>query len=228
MDLHGGHRQRLRNTFLENGLGGMNDINALELLLFYALPRRDTNETAHLLLKRFGSLDRVFSASVEDLCEVEGIGEYAASLITLVPQIMKKSAISKAKETRQIKNSTEAGTYLLPFFLNEQDEVVYLLCLDAKRSVLCCEEMGRGVVNSVDANVRSIVEKALKVRACSAILAHNHPGGLAIPSREDEIFTRCLYNALETVGIRLEDHIIVADGDYVSVADTGMMTLYRY
>ena len=228
MDLHGGHRQRLRNTFLENGLGGMNDINALELLLFYALPRRDTNETAHLLLKRFGSLDRVFSASVEDLCEVEGIGEYAASLITLVPQIMKKSAISKAKETRQIKISTDAGTYLLPFFMNEQDEVVYLLCLDAKRSVLCCEEMGRGVVNSVDANVRSIVEKALKVRACSAILAHNHPGGLAIPSREDEIFTRCLYNALETVGIRLEDHIIVADGDYVSVADTGMMTLYRY
>ena len=228
MDLHGGHRQRLRNTFLENGLGGMNDINALELLLFYALPRRDTNETAHLLLKRFGSLDRVFSASVEDLCEVEGIGEYAASLITLVPQIRKKSAISKAKETRQIKNSTEAGTYLLPFFLNEQDEVVYLLCLDAKRSVLCCEEMGRGVVNSVDANVRRIVEKALKVRACSAILAHNHPGGLAIPSREDDIFTRCLYNALETVGIRLEDHIIVADGDYVSVADTGMMSLYRY
>lgn len=228
MDLHGGHRQRLRNTFLENGLGGMNDINALELLLFYALPRRDTNETAHLLLKRFGSLDGVFSASVEDLCEVEGIGEYAASLITLVPQIMKKSAISKAKETRQIKNSTEAGVYLLPFFLNEQDEVVYLLCLDAKRSVLCCEEMGRGVVNSVDANVRRIVEKALKVRACSAILAHNHPGGLAIPSREDDIFTRCLYNALETVGIRLEDHIIVADGDYVSVADTGMMSLYRY
>jgi len=228
MDLHGGHRQRLRNTFLENGLEGMNDINALELLLFYALPRRDTNETAHLLLKRFGSLDRVFSASVEDLCEVEGIGEYAASLITLVPQIMKKSAISKAKETRQIKNSTDAGTYLLPFFMNEQDEVVYLLCLDAKRSVLCCEEMGRGVVNSVDANVRRIVEKALKVRACSAILAHNHPGGLAIPSREDDIFTRCLYNALETVGIRLEDHIIVADGDYVSVADTGMMSLYRY
>lgn len=228
MDLHGGHRQRLRNTFLENGLGGMNDINALELLLFYALPRRDTNETAHLLLKRFGSLDGVFSASVEDLCEVEGIGEYAASLITLVPQIMKKSAVSKVREIRQIKNSTEAGTYLLPFFLNEQDEVVYLLCLDAKRSVLCCEEMGRGVVNSVDANVRRIVEKALKVRACSAILAHNHPGGLAIPSREDEIFTRCLYNALETVGIRLEDHIIVADGDYVSVADTGMMTLYRY
>ncbi len=223
MDLHGGHRQRLRQSFLEHGLGSMNEINALELLLFYAVPRRDTNETAHLLLRRFGSLDGVFSASVEELCEVEGVGEYAASLLTLVPQIMKKSAVSKVKETRQIRNSAEAGAYFLPFFMNEKEEVVYLLCMDAKRAVLCCEEMGRGVVNTVDANIRRMVEKALKVRACSAILAHNHPGGLAVPSREDELFTANLYSALETVGIRLEDHIIVADTDYVSFADLGIM-----
>ncbi len=228
MGVHDGHRERLRQSFLEHGLSGMNDINALELLLFYAVPRRDTNELAHMLLQHFGSLDGVFSASAEELCEVEGIGAYAASLLTLVPEIMKKSRLSKSREIRQIRSSDDAGEYLLPYFMNERDEVVYLLCLDSKRAVICCAEMGRGVVNAVDASVRRIVEKALKVKACSVIIAHNHPDGLALPSREDDLFTKCLYNALETVGIRLEDHIIVADEDYISIADTGMMALYKY
>ncbi len=228
MGIHDGHRARLRASFLEHGLRSMNDINALELLLFYALPRRDTNETAHLLLERFGSLDGVFSAPIEELCEVEGVGEYAAALITLIPEIMKKARLSKVREIKQIKCSEDAGEYLLPYFMNEQDEVVYMLCLDAKRAVICCTEMGRGVVNTVDANIRRMVEKALKVKACSVIIAHNHPDGIAIPSREDDVFTKCLYDAMETVGIRLEDHIIVADEDYISVADSGIMSFYKY
>ena len=228
MGVHDGHRDRLRKSFLEHGLQSMHDINALELLLFYAIPRRDTNEIAHHLLDRFGTLDGVFSASAEELCEVDGIGENAAALIMLIPEIMKKSRLSKSREIKQIRSSDDAGEYLLPYFMNEKEEVVYLLCLDAKRAVICCTEMGRGVVNTVDASIRRIVEKALKVRACSVIISHNHPNGLAIPSREDDMFTSALFNALETVGIRLEDHIIVADEDYISLADTGMLSLYRY
>ena len=227
MGVHDGHRDRLRQSYLEHGLMSMNDINALELLLFYAIPRRDTNEIAHRLLDRFGSLDGVFSASAEELQEVEGIGENAAALLTLIPEIMKKSRVSKAREIRQIRSSDDAGACLLPYFLNERDEVVYLLCLDTKRCVICCAEMGRGVVNSVDTGIRRIVEKALKVRASSVIIAHNHPDGIALPSREDEVFTRALYNALETVGIRLEDHIIVAEDDYTSMADTGLLYARR-
>ena len=227
MGVHDGHRDRLRQSYLEHGLMSMNDINALELLLFYAIPRRDTNEIAHRLLDRFGSLDGVFSASAEELQEVEGIGENAAALLTLIPEIMKKSRVSKGREIRQIRSSDDAGAYLLPYFLNERDEVVYLLCLDTKRCVICCAEMGRGVVNSVDTGIRRIVEKALKVRASSVIIAHNHPDGIALPSREDEVFTRALYNALETVGIRLEDHIIAAEDDYTSMADTGLLYARR-
>ena len=228
MGVHDGHRERMRTTFLEHGLDGMNDINALELLLFYAVPRRDTNETAHLLLERFGTLDKVFAASVEELCEVEGVGEYAASLIALVPQIMKKSLLAKSREKKIIRSSREAGEYLLPYFLNEQDEVIYLLCMDSRRAVICCTEMGRGSVNSVDTSIRRIVEKALRVKACTAIIAHNHPDGLPVPSREDDIFTRALNNALETVGIQLEDHIIVANDRYASVADAGLMFTYKF
>ena len=227
MGVHDGHRDRLRQSYLEHGLMSMNDINALELLLFYAIPRRDTNEIAHRLLDRFGSLDGVFSAPAEELQEVEGIGENAAALLTLIPEIMKKSRVSKGREIRQIRSSDDAGAYLLPYFLNERDEVVYLLCLDTKRCVICCAEMGRGVVNSVDTGIRRIVEKALKVRASSVIIAHNHPDGIALPSREDEVFTRALYNALETVGIRLEDHIIAAEDDYTSMADTGLLYARR-
>ncbi len=227
MGVHDGHRDRLRQSYLEHGLMSMNDINALELLLFYAIPRRDTNEIAHRLLDRFDSLDGVFSASAEELKEVDGIGENAAALLTLIPEIMKKSRVSKTREIRQIRSSDEAGAYLLPYFLNEREEVVYLLCLDTKRAVICCAEMSRGVVNSVDTGIRRIVEKALKARACSAIIAHNHPNGIALPSREDEVFTRALFNALETVGIRLEDHIIVAEDDYTSMADTGLLYARR-
>ena len=228
MGMHDGHRERLKETYLENGLDRMNDIQALELLLFYAVARRDTNELAHALLARFGSLDALFHASVEELEEVPGVGRHTAILLTMIPQIMKKSAVSRTGEIHQITSSRDAGRYLIPRFLEEQDEVVLMLCLDNKRSILCCCEMGRGVVNTVNINIRRAVEKALRVKASSVILAHNHPGGLAIPSREDDLVTKNLYNALEIVGIHLEDHIIVADGDYVSMADTGIMQHYRF
>ena len=228
MGIHDGHRERLKKAFIEHGLESMNDIQALELLLFFSVARRDTNELAQLLLERFRNLDEIFHAAAEDLMEVPGVGEHTAVLLTLLPQIMKKSAVSKANEIRQITSSRDAGKYLVPRFADEQDEVMLMLCLDNKRSIICCCEMGRGVVNAVNINARKVVEKALKVKASSVIIAHNHPGGLALPSREDDTVTKTLYNALEIVGVHLEDHIIVAVGDYVSLADTGMMYHLRF
>lgn len=228
MSIHDGHRERLKERFAEYGLDNFSDLNTLELLLFYAIPRRDTNPIAHELLNRFGSLEAVMNASERELMEVPGIGRNAAILMRLVPQIVKKSQVSKASEIRFISNSTDAGKYMLPRFMNEQDEVVYMMCLDSKRSVICCLEMGRGVVNAVDTNIRRIVETALKYKACSVIIAHNHPSGIALPSREDDYFTNRLFKALETIGIRLEDHLIIVGDDFVSLADSGVMSMYRY
>lgn len=228
MGVHDGHRERLRARFAEHGLESFNELNALELLLCYAIPRRDTNEIAHRLLDAFGSLSGIFQASMQELTSVPGIGENAATLILMVPQIVKKAHVSKAKETKIIRNSTDAGNYLLPYFLDEPDEIVMMLCLDNKRAVICCREMGRGVVNCVDANIRRMVETALKVKTTTVIVAHNHPNGVALPSREDDNFTRTLYRSLGLLGITLEDHIIVANDEFVSLADSGIMHLFKY
>ena len=228
MNIHEGHRERMKSNFAEHGLESFNDLNALELLLFYAIPRSDTNPVAHRLLDRFGSLAAIFDASERELTDVEGVGTNTAILLRLLPQILKKSRVSRTAEIKQITCSYDAGRYLMPRFLNERDEAVYVLFLDAKKSVISCLEMGRGVVNGAEVNVRRIVETALKNKACSVIVAHNHPEGLALPSREDDYFTKRLYDSLNLIGIRLEDHIIFAGDEYVSLADSGMMELYRY
>lgn len=228
MGVHDGHRDRLRARFLEYGLDNFNDLNALELLLFYAIPRRDTNEIAHALLECFGSLEGVFYASERELLQIPGIGTNAAALIRLVPQLMKKSALSRPDRREVIMNSSDAGRYFVPRFMYEQDEVVYLLCLDGQKRVIKCAEMGRGVVNCVETSIRRIVETALKYKSSSVILAHNHPDGLALPSSEDDMVTKQVSTALALVGVSLEDHIIVAGDDFVSFADSGIMRLYRY
>ncbi len=223
MGVHDGHRARLRANFAENGLDGFNELNSLELLLFYAIPRRDTNELAHALLDRFDSLDGVFGASMRELMSVDGVGENTAALIRLIPEIMRKSRISKASEVKVIASSMQAGRYFVPRFLYQEDESLVLLCLDSQKRVISCVELSRGVVNSVEANVRKIVETALRYRAVCVIMSHNHPDGVALPSEEDNIITGQVSNALNSVSIPLVDHIIVAGEEYFSYADSGML-----
>ena len=222
MGVHDGHRDRLKSRFAEHGLESFNDINALELLLFYAIPRKDTNVMAHDLVDRFGSLSGVFDASLRELTEVPGIGENTALLIKLVPQMMKKCQLSKVNDIRVFRSSNDLGRFLVPRFMDERDELALLLCLDSRKSLICCRVLNRGVVNAVDITVRRLVELALKNKAASLVLAHNHPEGIALPSREDEAFTRKAGEALRLMGMELVDHIIVAGDRYFSRRDSGL------
>lgn len=221
MNVHKGHRARMKRRFLEHGLESFEDHHVLEILLFYALPRVDVNPLAHNLLKQFGSLAAVFDAPLDELEKVEGIGRNAATLIKLIPQVARRYMISRASLSDILDSSEKAGRYLLPRFFGERDEVVYLVCLDAKCKVLNCRLMFRGSVNSASVSIRKIVETALSFNATSVILAHNHTSGIALPSREDQITTRRIEEALRAVDITLADHIIVADDDFVSLADSG-------
>lgn len=222
--IHEGHRGRLKDRFRKEGLDGFTDVQVLELLLFFCIPRRDTNPIAHALLTRFGSLHQVLEAPLHELEKVDGIGEQASTLISLTRQLARSYGVSQAGVEKILNTTTKCGEYLKPFFLGKRDETVYLLCLDAKCKALGCQEVGKGSVNSAGLSVRKIVETALAVNATSVVLAHNHPSGLAIPSNEDVVTTRRVAMALDTVGIFLADHIVVADDDFVSLAQSG---LYR-
>lgn len=223
MGIHDGHRERLRERFVENGLQGFHEINALELLLFYSLSRKDTNPLAHELINRFGSLQGVFTASLEELKEVPGISDSSAVLLKLVPDICKLAKISENAKGRGITDSSLASGYLIPRFLYEENEKVLMLSLDSAKKVKICTEISSGVVNSVDLNIRLIVETALKNKASSVILAHNHPDGDVRPSREDRDTTNRVRDALRLVDIPLVDHIIVSGNDYFSFCDAGYL-----
>lgn len=228
MGVHDGHRSRLRQRFLERGLDDFNDVNALELLLFYAIPQKDTNVLAHSLLEHFGSLEEVFYASEQELTEVEGVGRNTAALLMLIPQIMRKSKVSAASKMVFLRTSRDACKYLAPRFMNERDEIFLMLCLDSQKKVISCLELSRGVVNEVHVNVRKLVETALRNKASSVIVSHNHPDGIALPSAEDDAVTKQIREALKLVNIELTDHIIVAGGDCVSYRDSGMFDYCRW
>ena len=221
MSIHDGHRHRLKQRFLEEGLDNFSDINVLELLLFYSIPRRDTNPIAHALLEHFGSLHQVLEAPVEELVKISGISENTATFLNLVTAVGRYYHVSRSKVQNVLTTTESCGEYLLPYFVGRRVECVYLLCLDAKCKVLCCKEVGEGSVNSAGVSIRRIVEVALGANASTVVLAHNHPSGLALPSGEDVQTTRRVAAALSAVEVRLADHIVVADDDFVSLAQSG-------
>ena len=213
----------MKDRFLRHGLENFDDHNVLELLLFYAVPRRDLGPLSHELMNRFGSLAGVLEASAEELREVAGLGESGAQLLRLVPAVSRRYMVSQTPRGEKLARSAAIARYLIPFFMYEREELVFALLLDARRQVLCCEELGRGVVDSVTLNARQVVELALLHKASYVALAHNHPSGIALPSAEDEAITLRVRNALSLVGVSLADHIVVAGCDYVSMAESGLL-----
>lgn len=221
MSIHDGHRQRLKDRFLREGLDGFSDVQVLELLLFYCIPRKDTNPIAHDLLSRFGSLSQVLEAPVEELVKVPCISENAATFLHLITEVGRYYLVDRETRVSVLPTIEDCARYLMAYFFGRRNETVFLLCLDAKCKVLCCREVGEGSVNSAGISIRKIVETALGVNATTVVLAHNHPSGIAVPSGDDVQTTRRIAAALSAVDIHLADHIVVADSDYVSLVQSG-------
>ena len=219
--MHENHRARLKSRFRDHGLDSFTDIQVLEMLLFYVIPRKDTNPIAHRLLERFQTFSQVLDAPLEELEKVEGIGKEAALFLKMIPASARYYMVDNAKREVILDTFYKCGKYLENFFIGSRVEKVYLLCLDAKCKALCCVEICEGSVNSAGISVRKVVEKALAAKATSVILAHNHPSGIALPSAEDLQTTKRIAEGLRAVEIPLMDHIIVADGDHVSMASSG-------
>ena len=225
MSVHQGHRQRVRQRYIDEGLDSFNEHEALEMLLFYCLARKDTNELAHNLLNEFGSLHAVMEATPAQLANVPGVGDGAAVFLQFISDFNRYVQVRKKESECSALTSCKAcGEYLFPKFYGCRNEVVYLLCLDSKCKILGCKCLGEGSVNSAAVPIRRIVEYALNLNASFVVLAHNHTSGVAVPSMEDLQTTRALSYALNAVDVLLADHIIFSDEEFTSMFLTGYFT----
>lgn len=220
-NIHEGHRKRMKERFMKSGLDDFAPHNVLELLLFYSIPRGDTNPIAHRLIDAFGSLSGVFDATPEELMKVSGVGESTAILISMIPQMARKYLEDKADAVNIVGGCGDIGAYLLPKFVGRTNEALMMVSIDNKNKVISCSVVAEGTVDSAKVSRRKVMEEAMKVKATRVILAHNHPRGVAVPSAEDVAMTREIGRLFAQVGIELVDHIIIADDDYVSMAASG-------
>ncbi|MEE0858422.1 MAG: JAB domain-containing protein [Acutalibacteraceae bacterium] len=219
---HSGHRDRLRKRFLDNGFDGMENHEVLELMLYYGIPRKDTNPIAHKLLDSFGSISAVFDAPIDKLKEV-GISEKCAIYIKLIPQICRMYMEDKHNNKDKIIDIENIGDSIKHKFVGRDYEAVVLMLLDSKFKEVFCGVVSKGSVSACEIYIRKIIELAVMYNSKFAVIAHNHPSGLALPSNDDINTTKRVYKSLRLIDVALIDHIIVADNDYVSLKESGFM-----
>lgn len=212
-----GHRERLRERFEKNGFNGFHDYEVLEFLLTFIFRQGDVKPIAKELIKTFGSFSKVLDASAEELELVKGMGKISALSLSAFREAMSyyfQNHITTDK--KQITKMSALIEMLRASVGHKPNEVLFAIYLNAKNEVLATKELGEGTVSQASAFPRKIVEEALKQKATSIILAHNHPGGVAEPSDLDLTITHEIQNALALIEISLQEHIIIAEKDYFS------------
>jgi DNA repair protein RadC len=222
-NVHNGHRQRLKDAALAGGLVGMSSYQVLELLLFYAVPFRDTNELAHTLIDHFGSLSAVLDADYDRLVAVPGVGPHAAALLTLMPDFFRCYNTDSVAETAQFLNGDQARRFVKGLFIGKTYEEFYLICLTGSYRLIKAELLNRGSLSEVTVYPRVAVEKALLHKAKYVILAHNHPGGVVQPSADDLAVTQKISALLGALSITVLDHFLVVGDDCFSFREKGLI-----
>jgi len=226
--LHKGHRERLRERYLREGLDNFEDHQVLELLLFQAIPRLDTNPIAHRLMQRFGSFSAVLEADPKDLAAVEGVGAKAAAFLSMIPKVTRRYFLDRIKHARKPLNTSEAAAeYLVPLMAGRSEEVFYVICLDSQLRILYPALISEGTVKDAYVHPRHVVEAAVRHKAASVILAHNHPAGSVRPSHHDHGITKRLVQALGGIDIKVVDHVIVAGEQFYSFTWEGTLPVYE-
>ena len=214
---HGGHRRRMRERFVKQGLEGFAPHEVLEMMLFYAIPQKNVNPLAHQLLDRFGSLHGVLAADAQMLKQADGIGEYAAAYLSLFAQVSKYAELERGGARPALSSRKAAADYCARLLAGERREVFYAICLNGQMEVLHSALIAKGSLSNVPAYPRLVAEAALNHNAHSVLLCHNHPGGSTIPSPGDMAVTRQLSDLLTGLEIVLVDHMIVAEGEAFSM-----------
>lgn len=220
---HSGHRDRLRTKYLENGVESLAPHEVIELLLYNAVPYRDTNNMAKSLLDRFGSLGAVMDASLEMLMQA-GLTRNQALFLKLIPDVTRLYMLDSSKDHEKIIDLDTVPAYLQKQFIGRMNgETVFLILVDKKMKEVYSGVLSKGSFNASEISLRRLVSLALNHNAVGAILAHNHPSGFAMPSPEDYAATVTIAKSLNMVGVQLLDHFILSDGECVSMNASHML-----
>ncbi|MBQ9921595.1 MAG: hypothetical protein IJO52_05375 [Clostridia bacterium] len=220
-NLHRHHRLRLKNRFLKNGLEGFEPHNVLELLLFFAVPQGDTNELAHILLNKFGSISDVFSAPYSELIKIKGVGDHTATMLKLMPELF-KVYVKERTEIDDKKSFTvdDVAKYLVPLYIACENEVVRALYFDNRMCLVENKVIFEGDLNSANLSYKEVAKISLTRGLPNVILAHNHPQTISpIPSMEDISTTSKLKESLAMFNINLVEHIIISGKRYSRVLE---------
>ncbi len=220
---HEGHRQRMKERFLHEGIMGFSGHEVLEMLLYYAIPYRNTNDLGHRLEDSFGGLSKVLEANYQDLIKIDGVTPHVATLVTLCGQLARRYQREQYAMGTILYDVHSIGKFLLPWFSGAKDESVVLMSLDNRHKVLNTTRVFEGSVNSTQFNIRNAVYQVLRDNATMVVMAHNHPVGHAFPSNADLDTTRRYAEALKALNIRLLDHLVISDDDFVSIADSQLL-----
>lgn len=222
-NLHSGHRQRMKNRFLEYGIDSFHDYELLEMILYYSIPKKDTNEIAHRLLNTFGTLKDVFDADFSELITVNGIKENSATLIKLFQKTTQRYWEDEFSDDGRIDLSTpeKLMQYCKTLYLGEKNEMIYALALDNNLHLMTRKLISEGMPNRVELGIGQVIDFAIKKGTGILVLSHNHPSGISMPSNEDLTLTNRYFIALRDIGIILHDHIVVGSDGATSMKEKG-------
>lgn len=227
-NIHEGHRQKVRDRYYKGGLDCMPDHNVLEMLLFFGIPYKDTNEIAHRLMEKFGSFSGVLKADRADLKNVKGMTENAACLLSMLLPVFKRYTDDLMKEKPTLASTEQIVNFIRPRFLDTTNEKVYLICLDGNHTLISVRFIDEGDVASANINLRAIASAVIETKAASAVLVHNHPNSISLPSQADISATKKAYDFLAMLKVRLLDHIIISQTGHCSMVSVPKFTHIFY
>lgn len=222
---HASHRDRMRKRVLEHGADYLYNHELLEVLLYYCIPRTDTNPIAHRLLERFGGLHQVFEADTQALCEVEGVGESTAIYLRMMHEVFRRYQLDMyATMSNRVRVHTRErmGQYFVGKLKEYQHEVMAMACIDGQSRVIHFEVLEQGTPNATDVRAWRIAKVAMDHKAAVVAIGHNHPRGFVMPSGADVMATRMLWENLQRIGVFLGEHAIVSGTEYLLMSEFGV------
>mgnify|MGYP003985725771 CR=1 FL=1 len=218
-----GHRQRLREKFLNSGLAGFHDYEIIELLLTLGTPRTDCKQPAKDALKKWGSLKAVLEAPPKELKKIKGIGDHNVFGLKLTQDVARRYLADRIVDMDYIQSSEDVLDYLRHNLRDKSQELFMVIYLNGRNQILKMETLFEGTLNTSAVYPREVVKKALENDASALVLVHNHPSGNPSPSQDDLTITKKLKEAARTIDIYIHDHLIIAGNDVYSFADHGLI-----